>query len=327
MKTLQLSAFGDPKTGPELVEVEAPEPDPGQLLVAMEASPINPSDLLLIRGFYGHRPTLPAALGTEGVGRIVAVGEGVAPARIGERVLIIPTLKHATWQDQIAIDEQDAIVVDPEADVLQLAMLGVNPMTADVLLRRFVDLKPGDWVGQTGGNSAVGRSVITLAKHAGYRTLSVVRRPELVQDLLDLGADAVVVTGPDLRGQVKKVLGHDRLSLLLDATAGDVVAELAPWLGYGGTIVSYGGMSGSPVIVRPGDLIFRDLQIRGFWQKHWLDTASRAEFLAAYTRLAALVVDGALRAPIAATYPIEKHQDALAHATQTDRLGKVFFAW
>ncbi|TQC42748.1 trans-2-enoyl-CoA reductase [Rhodococcus sp. WS4] len=327
MKKLHMRAFGKPSTAPELIESETPEPGAGQVLVALEAAPINPSDVLLIRGLYGHRPTLPAALGTEGVGRIVAVGAAVDPARIGERVLIIPTLKHATWQDQIAIDEDDAIVVDPAADVLQLAMLGVNPVTADLLLRRFVDVPSGGWVGQTGGNSAVGRYVITLAKQAGYRTLNIVRRPEVAAELLELGADAVVVSGPDLGVQLRKALGDGRISLLLDATAGDVVAELAPWLVHGGTLVSYGGMSGAPVVVRPGDLIFRDLHVRGFWQKGWLDTAPREEFTAAYARLAALVTDGTLRVPIAAAYPLEKYQDALIHATQADRVGKVLFAW
>jgi NADPH:quinone reductase-like Zn-dependent oxidoreductase len=327
MKSLCLREFGNPTTSAELIDTEPPQPGRGQLLVSLEASPINPSDLLLIRGFYGHRPVLPAALGTEGVGQIVAAGEGVDPGRIGGRVLIIPTLKHATWQDQVVVDEADAFAVDADTDVLQVAMLGVNPMTADVLLRRFVDLRPGDWVGQTGGNSAVGRAVITLAKLAGYRTLNVVRRPEVAQELMDLGADAVVVSGPDVRAQLKKALGGDRISLLLDATAGDVVAELAPWLVHGGTLVSYGGMSGAPLVVRPGDLIFRDLQIRGFWQKNWLDTAPREQALSSYSRLAALVSDGSLHAPIAATYPLEKYEDALTHAGRPDRVGKVLFAW
>jgi NADPH:quinone reductase-like Zn-dependent oxidoreductase len=327
VKSLCMSAFGKPTTVPELIESAAPGVGPGQLLVAMEAAPINPSDLLLIRGFYGHRPDLPAVLGTEGVGRVVATGDGVDPSRIGNRVLIIPTLKHATWQDQIVIDDHDAIEVDAEGDVLQLAMLGVNPMTADLLLRRFVDLRPGDWVGQTGGNSAVGRSVITLAKLAGYRTVSVVRRPEVAPELLALGADAVVVSGADLGPQLKKALDGDRISLVLDATAGEVVADLAPWLVHGGTIVSYGGISGSPVVVRPGDLIFRDLQLRGFWQKDWLERAPRDEYVAIYARLAALVGEGHLRVPIAATYPLEKYEDALVHATQADRVGKVLFAW
>jgi NADPH:quinone reductase-like Zn-dependent oxidoreductase len=327
MRTLHLPSFGKPTVAPELIESPTPEPGPGQVLVRLEAAPINPSDLLLIRGWYGHRPSLPAVLGTEGVGRVVAVGQEVDSVRTGERVLILPTLNHGTWQDQVAIDERDALPVDPAADPLQLAMLGVNPVTADLLLRLFVDLPPGAWVGQTGGSSAVGRYVIALAKRAGLRTLNVVRRPEVAAELLDAGADAVAVSGPDLGDQLKKALDGERMDLLLDPIAGDVVRELAPWLAHGGTIVSYGGMSGGMVSIAPSDLIFRDLQVRAFWQKHWLDTAPRDQVVDAYTRLAPLVADGTLHSPVAATYPLEQHREALAHASASDRTGKVLFAW
>lgn len=327
MKALRIKSFGKPTVAPELIESEPPQPTSGQVLVALEAAPINPSDLLLIRGRYGHRPALPAALGTEGVGRINAVGPGVDPGRIGERVLILPTLRHATWQEEVAIDEDDAIPVDSAADVLQLAMLGVNPMTADLLLRGFVDLPPGAWVGQSGANSAVGHYVIALAKRAGIRTLNVVRRPEAAAALLESGGDAVVISGPDLEEQIRMALGDDRLSLLLDPVAGDVVAELAPWVVHGGTLVSYGGMSGAPVVVAPADIIFRDLHVRGFWQKRWIDTTPRDEIAAAYAPLAALVADGTLQAPVAATYALDQYQDALAHASRPEGAGKVLFAW
>jgi NADPH:quinone reductase-like Zn-dependent oxidoreductase len=293
----------------------------------MEAAPINPSDLLLIRGWYGHRPALPATLGTEGVGRVAAVGAGVDPSRVGERVMVLPTLQHGTWQDRVAIAETDAVPVDDAGDPLQLAMLGVNPMTADLLLRSFVDLAPGAWVGQTGGTSAVGRSVIALARLAGLRTLSVVRRAEGAAALLDLGADAVVVDGEDLGAQVASVLGDERLSLLLDPIAGEAVAKLASWLVRGGTVVSYGGMSGAPVTLAPADLIFRDLHVRGFWQKHWLDVTAHDEIVAAYGRLASLVAAGTLHAPVAACYPLDRHQEAMAHAVDPGRVGKVLFAW
>jgi len=91
MNTLQLRAFGTPTMAPELVDSKSPEPGAGQVLVALEAAPVNPSDLLLITGRYGYRPPLPAPLGVEGVGRIVAVGRAVDSVRIGERVLIVPS--------------------------------------------------------------------------------------------------------------------------------------------------------------------------------------------------------------------------------------------
>lgn len=327
MKRLQISEFGRPETVVQLVECEAPRPEAGQVLVAMEAAPINPSDLLLIRGRYGHRPPLPAELGTEGVGRIIGVGTAVAPSRVGERVLIIPALRHGTWQDQVAVEADDAVPVDPGADALQLAMLGINPMTADLLLRNFVDLPPGAWVGQTGGNSAVGSYVVALARQAGLRSVSVVRRPETVPALLEGGADAVVVRGPQLADDLALALGDERISLLIDAVAGDAVTDLVPWLAHGSTLVSYGGMSGAPVVVSPADLIFRDIRVRGFWQKHWLDATPREEIIASYARLGALVADGVLQTPVAATYSLEQDKVALAHASQTGRAGKVLFAW
>ncbi len=327
MKRLQISDFGRPETAVQLVECEAPMPGAGQVLVAMEAAPINPSDLLLIRGRYGHRPPLPAELGTEGTGRIIGGGAAVAPTRIGERVLIIPALRHGTWQDQVAVEAADAIPVDPDADALQMAMLGINPMTADLLLRSFVDLPPGAWVAQTGGGSAVGSYVIALARQAGLRSLSVVRRPDAVPTLLAAGADAVVVSGSELADDLARALGDERISLLIDGVAGDAVTDLVPWLAQGSTLVSYGGMSGGPVAVSPADLIFRDIRVRGFWQKHWLDTAPPEEIVASYARLGGLVADGTLQTPVAATYPLEQSQAALAHASQTGRAGKVLFAW
>jgi len=125
MKTLQLSSFGAPTDVVELVEVDPADPGPGQLAVSIEAAPINPSDLNLIRGVYGVRPELPAALGAEGVGRVIAVGDGVDGSRVGTRVLVVPTFEQATWREQAVLDERNAVPVDLDGDPLQLAMLGV----------------------------------------------------------------------------------------------------------------------------------------------------------------------------------------------------------
>src|SRR5262249_20096627 len=151
-----LPTFGPPTTAPELVELDAPSPGAGQVLVRLEAAPINPSDLLLIAGRYGVRPALPAALGSEGVGRLVAAGAGVDPNRVGERVLIVPGPEHGTWRELTVVDQRNVVRVDPEADPHQLAMVGVNPVTADRLLSGFTTLTPGAWVGQTGANSGAG---------------------------------------------------------------------------------------------------------------------------------------------------------------------------
>jgi NADPH:quinone reductase-like Zn-dependent oxidoreductase len=164
-------------------------------------------------------------------------------------------------------------------------------------------------------------------EHLKGQEENVVRRPEVAADLVELGADAVVVSGPDLAAQLAAALVNDRISLVLDAVGGDVVTELAHSLVFGGTIVSYGGMSGAPAVISPADLIFRDVRLRGFWLKHWLDTTPSAQIAESYSRLATLVAEGALRAPVEATYPLEQYRDALTHAAQAGRTGKVLFTW
>src|SRR5882672_530126 len=223
MKTLQFSSFGSPTDVVELVEIEPTDPGPGQLAVALEAAPINPSDLTLIKGVYGARPELPAALGAEGVGRVIAVGDAVDAARVGERVLVVPTLEQATWRQQTVLDERNAVPVDADGDPLQLAMLGINPLTAYCLLHRYVKLAPAAWVAQTGASSATAGYVVALARHAGLRTLNVVRREDSVAPLLGAGADVVLVEGPDLAEQAAEAIGDAPVELIIDAVSGEPV--------------------------------------------------------------------------------------------------------
>jgi len=74
-------------------------PAAGEVVIALEASPVNQYDLLMIAGGYGYRPRLPAIMGTEGVGRVVAVGAGVKHLKEGDRALV-PFL-HPAWAERI----------------------------------------------------------------------------------------------------------------------------------------------------------------------------------------------------------------------------------
>ncbi|HEY3188396.1 MAG TPA: zinc-dependent alcohol dehydrogenase family protein [Solirubrobacteraceae bacterium] len=326
MKSLQLTSFGAPTEVVALAETDPTDPGPGKVAVGIEAAPINPSDLLLIMGAYGVRPDLPAPLGAEGVGRIVAVGPGVDASRVGERVLVVPTLEHATWREQTIVDAGAAIAVDPDADPLQLAMLGINPITAHAILHDYASLAPGAWVAQTGASSATARYVVELAKHAGLRTLNIVRRASSVQPLLDAGADVALVEGADLATQAADAIGDAPLELILDAVGGEPVAQLAALLKPGGAIVSYTARDGQPVSIPVGHLIFRGLNVHGFWLKLWLETTPPETIAQTYRHLAGLVADGTLTAPVEATYALEDHRAAIGHAADNHRTGKVLFA-
>ena len=179
MRQLQLIAHGEPSDVIKLNTVAEPALGQEDVLISIEAAPLNPSDFMLVRGRYGVRPTLPFSLGSEGVGRVAKVGSKVDVALQGKRVLILPTYEQGTWADQAVVQVRNIVPMSDEADPLQLSMIGINPATAYLLLNRYVSLMPGDWIGQTAANSAMGQYIIKLAKLAGVKTLNVVRREEV----------------------------------------------------------------------------------------------------------------------------------------------------
>ncbi len=330
MKTLRITSFGLPTEVVKLADVDLAAPGPRDVTVALEAAPVNPSDVLEILGVYGLRPRLPAGVGAEGVGRIVAVGAEVQASRVGERVIVIPGSGYPTWREQTIVNERDVVPVDADGDALQLAMLGINPLTAYSMLHGYAKLEPGAWVGQTGASSATARYVVTLARRAGFRTLNVVRRESAVQPLLDAGADVVLVGDGDLAEQARESLGDATIELLLDAVGGEPATQLASLVRPGGAVISYSALSLTPVSVMPQDLIFRGLTIYGYWLYTWMQTVSRAAIVDAYRRLGALVADGTLSAPVEATYSLEDYRAAIAHAvgdgSKDGRTGKVLFS-
>src|SRR5258708_7261664 len=176
MRQLQLVAFGEPSEVIELNTVSEPVLGQEDVLVSMEAAPINPSDFLLVRGFYGIRPAFPFSVGAEGVGRVTRTGSKVDVTLQGKRVLILPTYEQGTWADQVVVPVRNLVPMSDEADPLQLSMIGINPATAYLLLNRYVSLMPGDWIGQTAANSPMGQYVIAPPNLADVNTLTASRR-------------------------------------------------------------------------------------------------------------------------------------------------------
>src|SRR4029434_2875028 len=127
MRQLQLVAHGEPSDVIELNAVSEPALGQEDVLISMEAAPINPSDFLFVRGLYGVQPTFPSAVGAEGVGRVIKIGSKVDVALHGKRVLIIPPYEQGTWADQVVAPVRNIVPMSDETDPLQLSMIGINP--------------------------------------------------------------------------------------------------------------------------------------------------------------------------------------------------------
>jgi NADPH:quinone reductase-like Zn-dependent oxidoreductase len=325
LRRLQLVAHGEPSDVIELSTVSQPALGQDEVLISMEAAPLNPSDFLFIRGIYGVRPAFPSLVGAEGVGRVTNTGSKVDVALQGKRVLILPTYEQGTWADQVIAPVRNVVPVSDEADPLQLAMIGINPVTAYLLLNRYVSLTPDDWIGQTAANSAMGQYIIALAKLAGVKTLNVVRREEAAEQVWQWGGDRVVLQGDNLRQDTEKALDGEKLSLVLDTVGGTSVGELAKSLKTGGSIVLYGLQSGQFPTIPPKDFIYNGLSLHGFWLINWIRNAPRAEIQQVYQKLGDLVANGSLSAAVERVYPLGQFKEAFEQSLKPNRNGKILF--
>ena len=312
MKAIQFRAYGDPATVLECVEVpEPPAPRKGQVLVTVEFAPVNPNDLMIPRGIYASRPPLPALMGNEGVGRVMAVGDGVTSVQAGDRVAL--PLGSKAWRERVLVDATELFPLPRDADVKQLSMLSVNPPTASLLLTEFAALRSGEWVAQNAANSGVGRWVIAFARRRRLRTINVVRRPQLIDELKKLGGDAVVVDGNDLAEEVRKEVGDADVKLALDGVGGPASGRLASALSPHGTMAIYAAMSEEAMVISPLDLIFKPLAFRGFWLGH-PEFGSKA--VPAMREAAEMIAAREISVPIAGTYPLRDIRQAAAHAAK-----------
>jgi NADPH:quinone reductase-like Zn-dependent oxidoreductase len=274
----------------------------------------------MISGRYGHRPKLPAVMGTEGVGRVIAVGGGVKHLKAGDRTLV--PYPAPAWAERIKADANRLRPL-PGGDVNQLAMLGINPPTAYLLLTEYATLPSGSWVIQNSANSGVGRALVAIAKSLGLKTVNVVRRDDVVAEIKAIGGDVVLVDGPDLAKRVAAETGKAPLALAVDGVADTSTMNLLGCLTDKGVHVFYSAVTGKPLVAPAQPLIFRDVSIRGFWLANWFRTATPDQITEMYERLAPLVASGAISSPVAGTYGFEQITEAVATASKNR--GKALF--
>jgi mitochondrial enoyl-[acyl-carrier protein] reductase / trans-2-enoyl-CoA reductase len=320
MKTIEITAYGAPETVTQCVEApDVGSPGPGEIVFDVLAFPINPADLSFCRGNYRLHPALPATPGAECVGRVAAVGAGVTHVKPGDLLI---NMQRENWTQRRRIGAADAIPLPAGLDLAQAAMLRINPATAQLLLEDHVALTAGDWVIQNVANSAVGRHLIVLANQRGVHTVDVVRRDDVAAELKALGAEAVLMDGPNLAERARDAVSRAPIRLGIDAVSGAACKRIAECVADGGVVVTYGSMSGEdPVMSRAA--LSRGVRLTSINLGNGLAKRSPEQVRAIYTDLAVKLRDGVLKAPIDASYPIESIKEALLRAQQGGRNGKV----
>lgn len=320
-QALTYSTFGKPLEVIRLEKLPVSDPRPGQVRLRLLAAPIHPSDIGIILGKYGKLPALPAVGGREGVAEVTEIGAGVESVAVGDRV-VVPS-ETGSWQTAATVPAEDLIVVPKEIPLEMAAMVMVNPPTAWRLLRD-ANLGEGDWVVQNAANSAVGLHVIEMARHIGLKTLNVVRREELIEPLLKLGADQVVLEESGYEKNVAELTGGAPVKLALNSVGGESGLRLVNALAEDGLHITFGAMTFDAVRFPTRQLIFNGLVMRGFWMDKWLRTQSKARIQIMFDKIFDLMANGIVKPSVEHVYPISNYKDAL-EAVARPRLGKILF--
>ena len=230
-------------------EVGRPEPGPGEVLVRVHASGVNPTDFKTRAGATARPIDEFQIPHQDGAGVIEAVGAGVDPARVGERVWVWLAAFGRRWgtaAEWTVVPARQANRLPDGASFELGASLGVPAMTAHYCL--FAD---GPVAGKTvlvaGGAGAVGHYAIELAKHAGARVVTTVSSPEKAALAARAGADLVVnYRDPDALEQIKAFVPvADRVGEV--ALGANLALDLAI-AGPSTVVVSYAADGPDPVL-------------------------------------------------------------------------------
>jgi NADPH:quinone reductase-like Zn-dependent oxidoreductase len=306
-----------------------PQPGRGEVLVKMLASPVNPSDLMFIRGIYGIQPTFPATPGFEGVGIVEASGGGLKGKLFkGKRVAVL-NRAGGNWGDYVVLPDSQVIPLSNSLSVDQAATFFVNPATAWIMTQEVLQVHSGQWLLQTAAGSSLGRMIIRLARHCGFKTINIVRRQQQVEELKAIGADHVLVfddktqSPDDLRQAVQQITGEAGVRYAIDPVGGATGSAVVSCLGKHGHMLVFGTLSDDPLQFSSRTLMTQSARIEGFWLGNYMDSVGLLFKLKLVKRITGLIQQGILGSEIAQSFDLDRVSDAVAMSEDSAVTGKV----
>lgn len=321
MQSIIHHSFGEPAEVLQLAEMPRPEPKAGQVRIKTILSPMHNHDVWTVRGSYGYKPTLPAIGGSEAVGMVDAVGEGVDQSKLGQRVAVAGV--HGSWAEYFIAPAQAIIPLNDAIDNETAAQLIGMPISALMLLD-FVNVQPGQWLIQNTANGAVGKTVAMIAQARGLQVINLVRRSDAIAEMQALGIQHVVATDQDdWKVQVKALHADQPLIAGVDSIGGSASGEMLNLLSENSLLVSFGSMTGETMQISSGDLIFKQATVKGFWASVVSKEMSAERKKALFVELLTLAAQKKLILPVEGVFGFDEIQTAALKATQGARQGKV----
>lgn len=314
--------------GPEVLRLESfdpGEPGPGEVRIAVGAIGLNWADTLLRSGNYLISPALPAPIGGEGAGTVVAVGPGAGEWQVGDRAaVLIPTSfdRYGTYASEALFPVSGLIRMADGMSLEQGAASWIAFLTAWGGLIQQGGLTAGDTVLITAASSSVGLAALQIAADLGAVPIATTRGTAKIGALHDAGAAHVIDTNETgILEAVANLTGGAGVRVIFDAIAGALVTQLAACLTERGTLVIYGGLSQEPTPFPRQPAMAGNLTMRGFSLGRMLDDPQSVA--QACAGLEAKLVDGSFSMPIAQRFALDDIVEAHRAMQRAAHVGKI----
>ncbi len=344
MAAVLLTGHGGPEKLVYRTDVPVPRPAPGEVVVKVTACGMNNTDVWVRQGAYGREDdpaavsswrrqgntlTFPRIQGTDTVGTIAAVGEGVPASRKGERVMVdfsiynrdddsladIDYMGHGRdggYAEYQALPAENAHVVDTDLSDVELATFCCAYLTGEQMLERAA-LKAGERVLVTGASGGVGSGIVQLARARGAIPYAIVGEGK-EQALTDIGAEAVVTRGAgDLIAAVAAVTGGQPIDVVADLIGGSMFNDLLRILRPEGRYTTAGAIAGPVVQLDLRTMYLKQLQLNGSSQ------GTRGDF----RRIVRYIEEKKIRPLVGGVYPLSEFNRAQADFMAKGFVGKL----
>jgi NADPH2:quinone reductase len=323
MKAMQIIDYSGEKSSFTLISKPITPLKENQVRIRIHSSPINPSDLMFIRGMYGIKKKLPVVPGFEASGTIVEVSPGTLKFKTGDRVACVAgATGDGTYSEFLSTESENCIPLLDSVSLEEGSMFFVNPLTSYALLELAKEKKATGIV-QTASASALGKMIIRLCKERNIPLLNIVRKDDQIPSLREIGAEHVVnSSSPNFEKEYLKVSRKLKINFFIDAVGGDVAEKIFLLSPQETNMICYGNLSEKPLSINPGIFIFQNKSVSGFWLSFWIKSLKQEDFFK-HTENAQKLLSTSLRSDIQKRFTLENGYEAIEYYKNNMSAGKI----
>jgi NADPH2:quinone reductase len=301
-------------------EVAAPNPGPGEVLIAVKATAVNYADALMTAGRYQTRPALPFSPGLETAGVVSACGEGVTRLKPADRVMAI--LAYGGLAEMAVASESETFPIPAGMSFEEAGAFPVAYISSHVAIRWQGRLEAGETLLVLGAAGGVGLTAVEIGKAMGARVIAAASTPEKLAVARERGADDLVnYTTEKLTERVMTLTDGKGADVCFDPVGGDLFDAALSALGWGGRILVVGFVGGVQNI--PANrLLVKNRAALGCSLRHFRWHAPE-KLRRSAEELIGWYAEGKLRPCVSRCLPLEKSVEAIRLLTDRKAHGKV----